>query len=378
MVEILHVSDTHLGFQAYSCLTPDGFNQREVDAQDAFRRTIDNAIANPPDVIVHSGDLFDVVRPSNRAIAFALEHVRRLSQAQIPFVLVSGNHEAPRLRETGCIFRIFDGLPNVYSVYRGQYEALTLDTRGGPVTVHGVPQTLAQADFSQELLRAAPAGPGQQILVAHGTVAGVDGLFMHELNELTIPHNALRPDYDYVALGHFHNHRRIGDNAAYAGSTERTSFSEALEEKVFLRVTLSGGLPRIKTISSEARPMRDAGVLDAYGFDSRQIADEAAQRLSAVTLPGAIVRLKVVGMEPSTLRTLDVEAVKAAASNALHVDLRFEPRMDEHATQSVPELGSMEAELDAFLSTRPIVGIDRELVAAQARIYLRGEADRAA
>ena len=124
--------------------------------------------------------------------------------------------------------------------------------------------------------------------------------------------------------------------------------------------------------------MRDAGVLDAFRLDSRQIAQEAAQRLAAVSLPGAIVRLKVAGMEPSTLRTVDVEAIKQAASDALHVDLRFEPRMDEHATQSVPELGSMEAELDAFLSTRPIVGIDRELVAAQARLYLRGEADRAA
>jgi len=201
---------------------------------------------------------------------------------------------------------------------------------------------------------------------------------MHELNELVIPHNALRPEYDYIALGHFHNHRRIGENAAYAGSTERTSFSEALEEKVFLRVGLGGGQPRIRAIPSAARPMRDAGRLDAYGFDGHQIADEAAQRLAAVTLPGAIVRLKVFGMEPSTLRTIDVEAIKAAAGDALHVDLRFEPRMDENSTQSVPELGSMEAELDAFLSTRPIVGVDRELVAGQARLYLRGEADRAA
>jgi DNA repair protein SbcD/Mre11 len=378
LVEILHVSDTHLGFQAYSALTPDGFNQREIDAQEAFRRAIDDAVENPPDVVVHSGDLFDVVRPSNRAIAFALEQVRRLSQAKIPFVLVSGNHEAPRLRETGCIFRIFDGLPNVHSVYRGQYEALEIDTRGGPVTIHGVPQTLAQADFSQELIRAAPAGRGQQVLVAHGTVAGVDGLFMHELNELVIPHNALKPEYDYIALGHFHNHRRIGENAAYAGSTERTSFSEALEEKVFLRVNLNGGQPRIRPVSAVARPMRDAGRLDAFGFDSREIAQQAAERLAAVATPGAIIRLKVVGMEASALRTLDVDAIKLAAPDALHIDLRFEPRMDEHSTQTMPELGSMEAELDAFLSTKPITGVDRELVAAQARVYLRGEADRAA
>jgi hypothetical protein len=48
------------------------------------------------------------------------------------------------------------------------------------------------------------------------------------------------------------------------------------------------------------------------------------------------------------------------------------------ATQSVPELGSLEAELEAFLATKPMPGINREAVAAQARLYLRTEADRAA
>jgi DNA repair protein SbcD/Mre11 len=378
LVEILHVSDTHLGLQAYNRLTSEGLNQREMDFQDAFGRFVDEALRSPPDLVVHSGDLFDVVRPSNRAIAFALQQVRRLSQAGIPTVLVSGNHEAPRLRETGCIFRVFEGLPYVHPVYRGEYEALRLSTRSGDVIVHAVPQTLAQADFSQELMKAAPKGSEPQILVAHGTVAGVEGLFMNELNELTIPANALRPEYDYIALGHFHNHRRIGPNGAYAGSTERTSFAEANEEKVFLRVQAGAGSPKIQPIPTGARPMRDAGRLDAHGLQGGEITAQASERLAVVTGPGAIVRLKIHGMDPATLRTVDVAEIRSAAAEAIHVDLKFEPRIDAHATQSVPELGSLEAELEAFLATKPMPGINREAVAAQARLYLRTEADRAA
>lgn len=377
-LELLHVSDTHLGYQAYGRLSPEGLNQREVDFQEAFRRVVDAALEDPPDLVVHSGDLFDVVRPSNRAIAFALDQARRLSAARIPLVLVSGNHEAPRLRETGSIFRIFDGLPFVHAVYRGEYEPLRIETRGGPVVVHGVPQTLAQSEFSAQLMRAAPEGNGRQVLVAHGTVAGVDGLFMRELNELTIPHNALRPEYDYVALGHFHNHRRIGPNAAYAGSTERTSFAEAHEEKVALRVELGGGSPAVAPFATGARPMRDAGTLDARGWEPRRVLDEAIQRLGAVAMPGAIVRLQVEGLDAAALRVLDAAAIRDAARQALHLDLRFAPVEEDHAAQSVPELGSVEAEFDAFLAARPLRGADRSAVAQQAKLYLRGEADLAA
>lgn len=365
-MRILHVADTHLGYQAYSRLTPEGLNQREVDFHDAFRRVVDAALASPPDLVVHAGDLFDLVRPSNRAIAFALHQVRRLSAARIPFVVVSGNHEAPRMRETGSIFRIFEGLPHVYPVYRGEYEAHALETDGGRLTVHGVPQALDQSEFSRQLARAAPDGPGRHVLVAHGTVAGVEGLFSPELNELTIPQNALRRDYDYIALGHFHNHRRILQNAAYAGSTERTSFAEAHEEKVFLDVELGGAGPRIQPRPTGARPMRDAGVLDATGIGPRELQAMAAQRLEAVTSDGACVRLVVRGIDPAAMRSVDAAEIRRAAAGALHVDLRFEPRAEESSSLPLPQLATLEGEWDAFLANRTLAGLDRERVRREA------------
>ncbi|MBI2078618.1 MAG: exonuclease SbcCD subunit D [Euryarchaeota archaeon] len=379
MPRLLHVSDTHLGHQAYARLTSDGLNQREVDFNDAFRRVVDHAVATRPDLVVHSGDLFDVVRPSNRAIAFALEQVRRLQRAEVPFVVVSGNHEAPRMRETGSIFRIFDDLPGVHASYRGEYEAIPVATRAGRVTVHAVPQALEQSEFNTQLARAEPHGNGPHVLAAHGTVSGVDGLFVGELNELLIPHNALRDEYDYIALGHFHNHRVLGRNAAYAGSTERTSFSEALEEKGFLDVDIGSGAPNVRVRATNARPMRDAGVYDARGRPANEIVEEASQRLEAVAQEGAIVRLRVVGLDPATVRALDANAIRRAAGPALHLDLRLETHEADAAQQSLPELGSLDAEFQAFLAGRPLAGLDRERVAAVALSYLQGaEGSRAA
>lgn len=79
-MRIVHFSDTHLGFSAYSKIDPsDGVNAREKDFYNAFRQAVDKAIELKPDAVVHAGDLFDVPRPTNRAIVFAQEQLIRLS-----------------------------------------------------------------------------------------------------------------------------------------------------------------------------------------------------------------------------------------------------------------------------------------------------------
>ena len=100
-MKCLHISDTHLGFSAYRRVSDEGINQREKDCYDAFQKVIDYAIQTKPDFILHSGDLFDSVRPNNRAISVAITQILRLEAEKIPVIILSGNHEQPKLRETG-------------------------------------------------------------------------------------------------------------------------------------------------------------------------------------------------------------------------------------------------------------------------------------
>ena len=41
-MRVLHVSDTHLGYTAYSKLDENGYNQRESDVFDSFKQSVDN------------------------------------------------------------------------------------------------------------------------------------------------------------------------------------------------------------------------------------------------------------------------------------------------------------------------------------------------
>ncbi|MCG7841375.1 MAG: metallophosphoesterase, partial [Methanomassiliicoccales archaeon] len=91
-MRIAHIADTHVGFSAYRRSDPgSGINQREIDIYQAFVRQIDSVVKVRPDLVLHAGDLFDSVRPSNRALSVVLEQLLRLSDENIPIMLIAGN-----------------------------------------------------------------------------------------------------------------------------------------------------------------------------------------------------------------------------------------------------------------------------------------------
>src|SRR5689334_22713252 len=105
---IAHLSDTHLGFRAYGKTTPDGFNQREVDVMRTFRTCLDQIAEADPDIVVHSGDFFHVVRPSNATIVAAFKALTafQTKRGGRPFILIGGNHDTPRITESGNILAL--------------------------------------------------------------------------------------------------------------------------------------------------------------------------------------------------------------------------------------------------------------------------------
>ena len=72
------MSDTHLGWRSLHRVNVDGRNQRECDVYDAFARAIDKTIDLMPDLVIHSGDLFDGYHPSSAALKVCLDGIRRL------------------------------------------------------------------------------------------------------------------------------------------------------------------------------------------------------------------------------------------------------------------------------------------------------------
>jgi len=353
-MKIFHVSDTHLGYSAFAKLDPErGFNQREADFYDSFARFVEIALKERPDAVLHSGDLFDSVRPSNRAISFALTEIRKLADAGINFVAISGNHETPRLRETGSVFGILRQLSDCNFVYEGGVERIELDG----AEVIAIPHTTAeqfQEDIKQVrgMKRDAP-----RIVMLH---AGILGVFrMNEMNELLLDGADISPDADYVAMGHYHNYYVVTGNCCYAGATERSSMAEARSEKGFISLDLEA--KKRKFVPLKTRRMVDAPPLDLKGQSATGATAAILRRLESPEFEGAIARLRVTGLSSEARKGLDFNRIRKVYQKALNFDLRFDEHEEEQAVQAgTARIGGLPEEFGRYLANADAGRLDKK------------------
>lgn len=95
-MKLLHVSDWHLGRMTYN-------QPRAEDHDKVLAEIVSLARRENPDLICHTGDLFDSVRPGYEEMKRGLDALQELA-ALAPVVVVCGNHDSPAL------FRLFDQL----------------------------------------------------------------------------------------------------------------------------------------------------------------------------------------------------------------------------------------------------------------------------
>lgn len=85
-MKLLHTSDWHLGARL-------GRHDRGPDHQEAIRGLLKVAESARPDLILHTGDLFDASRPPYEALQLGVHALGRLS-AIAPTLVLSGNHDS--------------------------------------------------------------------------------------------------------------------------------------------------------------------------------------------------------------------------------------------------------------------------------------------
>jgi DNA repair exonuclease SbcCD nuclease subunit len=238
-MRILHFSDTHLGYQAFERVNDAGVNAREQDVYEAFERVIDRILDLKPDLVLHSGDFFHRPSPSNRALTFGLEQLRRLGQAKIPTVIIAGNHETPKTIYNAPILRALRTLEYVFPVFGDQWEAFEF----GEVVAHGVPHINDNRLLLQELERLEPSPGKFNILMLHTSLG--KRYLMEEYGEQVFPaeFESKLAGFQYIALGHWHNYQKIDLHpcAWYSGSIERLSDTEIGSEKGFIVLDLQPG-----------------------------------------------------------------------------------------------------------------------------------------
>lgn len=364
-MRIVHFADNHLGA---------GQDRREQDILDSFAEAIDKIIALAPDLVINAGDMFHMVHPSNRIIAFAAEQLTRLGrQAKIPTIIISGNHDAPKQRQVWAVLSIFQDFDNIHVVHQSRHERIRI----GDCAVSAVPHCLTPEILKAQLEEVVPdPEAAYNILVLHGVVAGIKEFEMADLSEQTIDASHFDKGFDYVALGHYHNKTAVRPWVYYSGSTERLSQGEANAPKGFLEVRLSPGDLDVRFHEVTSRVMRDLPALDARGKSAEEIVRELEAAVRQAEPEGKIIRVRLTDIPEETYRSLPFDKIAELKREAFSLDIRFEkeagPEGDRYADLN---LGRLDLAFEKFLESFPAEGMDKTRLKAAALGYLhRAEA----
>lgn len=216
---ILHVSDTHIGYQQYRNST------RRNDFLEAFKQSL--AVARgehpdhdnePVDAVLHTGDLFDDQLTSFDDVYACHEALRDLRRDGIQFYVIVGNHELRRNTD------FVDEFVLTSDAIRLARSATIVND---DVALFGI-DSVKKPDWEEANLTLEPADDDLFHLVA-----------MHQLFSPPIDENTpdildlesvldrFETDVDGIALGDCHE--RMGDTCRdvpvwYPGSTERTTY----------------------------------------------------------------------------------------------------------------------------------------------------------
>jgi len=352
MIRIAHISDTHLGYSRYARLDPEtNRNQREVDVQRAYERVVDEILERDVDLVVHSGDVFDTVRPATHVIIHFLKQTFRITSKNIPYLVIAGNHETPRLRTTTAALE-YANLVNAVSVHGFEQEYHAEEVEGLTVGVTLVPHG-ALADVGAVTPE---GGADVNVLVTHGLVPNLESR-QHEMGEANLHAGMLEGRFDYIALGHYHEFHEHKPNAYYAGATERFGFGEVETTPGFAVVGFDGsGLQSVEHVEIPGRPMIDLAPIRARELDATQLTEEIRKRTGGADLDGAMVRLRAYDVRRGVASGVDRELIRDLQRRCLSfdLDLRPEERAESPDTVERPSaaFGPLTEEFAQFVAER--------------------------
>ena len=367
MVKILHLSDIHLGSGfSHGKINPEtGINTRLEDFVNSLRICIDRAIAEPVDLVLFGGDAFPDATPAPYVHEAFASQFRRLADADIPAILLVGNHDQHSQGSGGASLSIYRTLVVPGFIVGDTIATHRLSTRSGDVQIITLPwlnrstlltrpetEGLDLTEVNEMLLqklepvleaeirRLDPDIP--TVLLAH-LMADRASLgaekFLAVGKGFTIPMSMLiRPEFDYVALGHVHKHQNLNPSndppVVYPGSIERVDFGEEKEDKGYILLEVQPGKVEWEFCTLPARPFLTIEIDVSQQEDPLQtVLNAIAEREIEAKVVRLIYKLRSEQLDLINTNAID-KALQTAHSHSIRPEL-----VSQLARPRLPELG---------------------------------------
>jgi exonuclease SbcD len=287
MVKILHFADAHIDMANYGRHDPEsGLPMRVVDFLRSLDAIIDAAIDHHVDLVIFAGDAYKDRSPAPTFQREWGKRIMRLVNAQIPAILLVGNHDlSPSIGRAHALeeFKTLEvaGMhvadePRLYTPAQLGVDAqviaipwlsrsgmiASMDIKpGDPAHIYAQLETKLTEIIDEWLAETDPAIP--TILTAHASVQGAvyGGERTVMLGGDLVLSGSLvkRKGIDYTALGHIHKPQNLGGGprpedgtgtvdtrkqgppVIYPGSIERVDFGEEHDRKYYVIAEVEAG-----------------------------------------------------------------------------------------------------------------------------------------
>lgn len=361
-MKILHTSDWHLGHVLY------GYDRYD-EFEHFFARLVEILRWEVPDVLVVSGDIFDISNPSASVARLFKDSILRLREIlpDMSIVITAGNHDSAsrididrNLWKAGGI-HVFGGVERNGSEYDFSQNIVKVGDKGYVVGIPFVNRAFmprTDKDLSPERSFFKEAEKAVEkiniegrpvVLMAHIAVEGCDSEG-HRLSPIggfdTVSLNVFGDTWSYVALGHIHKAQMLGGEGrvAYSGSPLAISFDEPSHHYVFLVNIDEDSVPEIQKI--EINPLRPLITLPSEPVDFKR----AIRLLSKFPeKEKAYIRLNVAQSQP-----LPVDCQEQAVAKTKDKECRFCTIKYTDTSEAVEKLSVGDLKIFEFTEIDPI------------------------
>ncbi len=282
-IRVLHTSDWHLGVTVRN-------SSRREDHKAVIAEIIGIARQAAPDLILHTGDLFDGHKPALADFGRAISALRALSEIA-PVALLSGNHDSPvALQVLGVA--VEDGTPEAIDAGTFDPHAATVDR----IRVHPKPELAERGAITSYATRAGgtlrlvalPFVHQNRVLATFADLVETNATYNDSLRKIVASYSSVCFDnfdpardvavfashlhvkdartsseklihiaddyatdpahfesrYGYLAFGHIHVPQPVANGRGrYAGSILEVDYGEVGEEKQIVLADLTPGRP---------------------------------------------------------------------------------------------------------------------------------------
>ncbi|MCC5610496.1 exonuclease SbcCD subunit D [Nostoc sp. CHAB 5834] len=366
MIKILHLSDIHMGSGfSHGRINPTtGLNTRLEDFVNTLSICIDRALTDTVDMVIFGGDAFpDATPPPYVQQAFASQF-RRLMDANIPTVLLVGNHDQHSQGQGGASLNIYRTLGVPGFVVGDTLTTHCIETRNGKVQVITLPWLTRSTLMTRQETEGSSLAEVNQLLterlrvVLEGEIRRLDPnvptiLLAHLMSDnatlgaerflavgkgFTLPLSLLtRPCFDYVALGHVHRHQNLNKSnnppVIYPGSIERVDFSEEKEDKGYVMIELERGKAEWEFCPLTVRTFRTIEVDVSKADDPQGVLMKA---IAKYDIQDAVVRL-IYKLRSEQMDLINSSSLHTALSLAHTYTIQAE-LVSQLARPRIPEL----------------------------------------